>query len=125
MPLKSSLYRSKNSAYGIFITSRFLSIFNIAGITIFPFVFMIRKSLKSNEVFINHERIHLKQQLELLIVPFYIWYVIEYLLLRIKMNHHDAYKNIVFEREAYQEEKHLEYLKDRKLWNFLSYYKKE
>ena len=49
------------------------------GITIFPFMFLKYKDLKSNKVLINHEKIHLRQQLELLIVLFFVIYSIEFL----------------------------------------------
>lgn len=69
---------------------------------------------------INHERIHLQQQLELLIFPFYIWYAIEYLIFRIKFNNHDkAYRSIRFEKEAYNYDSDLKYLQKRKRYNYL------
>lgn len=61
---------------------------------------------------INHEKIHLRQQLELLILPFYILYLISYLINFIKYKkHHLAYRNIIFEKEAYDYESDLSYLK--------------
>lgn len=93
-----------------------------AGITLFPFVFVKHAHLKHNKVFVNHERIHLKQQLELLILPFFIWYGLEFLLRYLHYrNWHLAYRNISFEREAYQNEFNLQYLKKRPFWNFLKY----
>ena len=92
------------------------------GITLFPFVFVKHEFLKLNKVFVNHERIHLKQQLELLILPFFIWYALEFLVRYIHYkNWHESYRNISFEREAYQNEFNLEYLKERPFWNFLKY----
>ena len=49
------------------------------GITIFPFIFLKYQALKGNKVLINHEKIHLRQQLELLIIPFFLVYGIEFL----------------------------------------------
>ena len=70
----------------------------------------------------NHERIHLKQQFELLIIPFFIWYGLEFLVRLLQYrNRRDAYLNISFEREAYQNEFDLEYLKKRHFWSFLKY----
>ncbi len=95
-----------------------------SGITFFPFVFLKRKSLKKNATLINHERIHLKQQLELLILPFFVWYLVEYLVRLIQYkNWNRAYRNISFEREAYAKEKDLNYLKSRSFWFFLNYLK--
>mgnify|MGYP000704684219 CR=1 FL=1 len=40
-----------------------------AAITLWPFIVM-NKNYKGKEVLLNHETIHLKQQIELLIIPF-------------------------------------------------------
>ena len=90
--------------------------------TLFPFIVMTNAADKENEVFINHERIHLRQQLELLIVFFYVWYFLEYLfrLLQLK-DRRKAYRSISFEREAYENEKDLGYLRRRSFWEFLRY----
>ncbi|WP_374399534.1 hypothetical protein [Flavobacterium sp.] len=92
------------------------------GFTFFPFVFLSDKKDKAHTVLLNHERIHIRQQLELLIVLFFIWYGIEFLvrLVRYK-NRRVAYYNISFEREAYANEKDLYYLKQRSFWSFLKY----
>jgi hypothetical protein len=42
----------------------------ISGITLFPFIFVQRKEDSKNKILINHETIHIRQQLELLIVRF-------------------------------------------------------
>lgn len=74
---------------------------------------------------INHERIHTAQQRELLFIPFYIIYVIEWLLrLAQYRNRNDAYLNISFEREAYANGKNLSYLANRKLYSWRYYLKK-
>lgn len=92
------------------------------GVTLWPFIVMKHKELKTDAVFINHERIHLRQQLELLLVPFFLWYGLEYLIrLLYYCNRYKAYRNISFEREAYAQEGNLEYLKNRKFWSFLRY----
>ena len=93
------------------------------GFTFFPFVFLSDKKDKAHTVLLNHERIHIRQQLELLIVLFFIWYGIEFLvrLVRYK-NRRVAYYNISFEREAYANEKDLYYLKQRSFWRFLKYF---
>jgi len=70
----------------------------------------------------NHERIHLSQQIEMLILPFYLWYAIEFLLRLVQFkNGYLAYKNISFEREAYANESNLNYVRKRHLWNFTDY----
>lgn len=90
-------------------------------ITIFPFI-LLRRGGAENEILINHERIHLRQQAELLVLLFYLWYIIEYLLkLIIYHNHDKAYRNISFEREAYHNDENLDYLNKRKFWSFAKY----
>lgn len=51
---------------------------------------------------------------ELLYIPFYILYGLEYLKNLWKYTPHKAYLNISFEREAYANENNFEYLKTRK-----------
>lgn len=75
-------------------------------------------------ILLNHERIHIRQQLELLVIPFYIWYVSEWFFHYAKCRHWwHAYRQISFEREAYDNEEDFEYLKKRKLWGFLKHRK--
>jgi len=92
------------------------------GITVFPFVFLKHKALKHNKVIINHEKIHLRQQLEMLVILFYIMYATEFFIkLIIYKNWKLAYLNLSFEREAYCNEYNGVYLKSRKFWYFLKY----
>jgi len=95
------------------------------GITIFPFMFLKYKALKGNTILINHEKIHLRQQLELLIIPFFIIYGFEFLVRLFQYkNWKLAYRNISFEREAYRKEKDLNYLKSRPFFSFLKFIRK-
>ena len=106
----------------ILIVFKYLTPRGFRGLTFFPFVFLTDKDDKLNTVFINHEKIHIRQQLELLILPFYIWYLTEYLFRLIQFkDRKKAYFNISFEREAYANEKDFVYLKNRKIWRFLIY----
>ena len=92
------------------------------GITLYPFIFLKRKDLKHDAELVNHEKIHLKQQKELLIIFFYLLYFIEWIIkIIIYKNSNLAYKNISFEREAYINESNLYYLENRKFWAFLNY----
>ena len=94
-------------------------------IALFPFVLVATKRDKYDKVLINHEKIHLYQQLEMLIIPFYLLYLGHYFIGLIKLKkYYPAYMNIVFEREAYRNEWNLEYLKNRKLWAFWKYWAK-
>lgn len=108
--------------YMFVLVNRFLLRKNFLGISLWPFIILKRKELKLNKVFINHEKIHLRQQIEMLVIPFYIWYVVEYIIRLVRYrNRKHAYRNISFEREAYSNEKDLDYLKKRSFWRFLFY----
>jgi hypothetical protein len=104
------------------IVTKYLIPKGYRGMTLFPFVFVKQSVDKKNPVFVNHERIHLRQQLELLVIPFFVLYFLEYLGRLIQYRNRDfAYRNISFEREAYANEKNLDYLKQRSFWNFLKF----
>ena len=106
------------------LISKYLVPKGYVGITIFPFIFLKHKFLKTNNHLVNHEKIHLKQQLELLILPFYFWYSLEFLIrFIVYRNWNKAYRNISFEREAFVNEKDLNYLKSRPLLNFINFIK--
>lgn len=95
---------------------------HVNGMAIFPFILISNKTLKQNNTLINHELIHIRQQIELLILPFYIFYLSNYLInLVIFRDHAKAYKNIIFEREAYSKDMDIAYLKYRKTWAFLNF----
>jgi len=71
---------------------------------------------------VNHEKIHLKQQLELLIIPFYVFYCVEFIFRLIQYRKwYTAYTNISFEREAYTNQNDQDYIKSRSFWGFLKY----
>ena len=93
------------------------------GITIFPFIFLKEKTLKADKTLINHEKIHLIQQAEMLLIFFFLIYGIEWFLKFLKhKNGYLAYKNLSFEREAYQNENDFNYIKNRKFWAFVNYF---
>jgi len=91
-------------------------------ITIWPFIFVRNNNLKKVDDLINHEKIHLRQQLELLLILFYLWYGIEYLVHYMKgKDSIKAYKSISFEKEANWNENDLDYLDNRKWFSWFKY----
>ena len=84
----------------------------IRGLAFWPFIFIASDTIIDDEL-INHERIHLRQQIEMLIIPFYIWYLIEL--------YTKGYMNISFEKEAYGNDHDLTYLKNRRIFSFRKY----
>ena len=92
----------------------------VEGMALFPFVLL--KTRFPNRILLNHEWIHLRQQLETGFVLFYAWYFTEYLIRLLRYgNHARAYRNISFEREAFANESTADYLRARPFWAFLRY----
>lgn len=109
--------------YLMIIFTRFMIFKKYSAITLWPFIVM-NKNRKGEKVIHNHERIHLRQQIELLVIPFYLWYGIEFLIRYFQYKSWDeAYRNISFEREAYANESDLGYLEKRKFWGFWGFVK--
>ncbi|NCB96057.1 MAG: hypothetical protein EOM35_06330 [Negativicutes bacterium] len=88
------------------------------------FGILFTKLDKVSDTTLNHEKIHTAQMKELLYLGFYLWYIVEYLLLRVKNSQRKAYEKISFEQEAYKNEKNLEYLKSRNSFAWLNYINK-
>ena len=95
--------------------------------TVFPFIFARKAYKPIGKRTINHESIHLKQQIELLVLPFFLWYGVEWIVRLIQYkNLKEAYRNISFEREAYNNEGDEGYLDGiREPFEFLHYLRKE
>lgn len=91
----------------------------IIGITLAPFGIYLKREYLTNKRVIRHESIHWKQQIEMLIIPFYLWYIIEWFF-RLFMTG-NAYRNISFEREAYSNENNEKYLETRKHFSWFKY----
>lgn len=105
------------------IVNKYILAGRFEGIVLWPFIFVRNKSLKKDPLFMNHERIHIRQQLELLIVFFFILYFFEYFYRLIRYrNSYTAYSKLSFEREAYANERNADYLKNRKFWAFTQYF---
>jgi hypothetical protein len=100
----------------------------ISGITIFPFI-ILRSELRGtveSAVTVNHEKIHIRQQLELLLVFFALWYTVSFIAgLARGRGWYGAYRNIIFEREAFDRMYDPDYLSRRKLFGFMKFRKKQ
>jgi hypothetical protein len=98
----------------------YVSFLWVEAMAVFPFILLKRKC--PGPVLLNHECIHLRQQLEMGLILFYVWYFAEYLIRLVQYKvHYLAYMHISFEQEAYQNEKNPAYLSNRRLWAFLNY----
>lgn len=78
-----------------------------------------RKGVTITADLIQHERIHTAQMLELFVVGFYLWYVVEWLV-RLPLPGR-AYTHIAFEREAYEHMQDPNYLLYRRRFAWMKY----
>lgn len=104
------------------------NIFYSGAITLYPFILINSKfyakikDTERYEILVNHEKTHIEQQKELLIMVFYILYLLEFFIrLCIYQNNLKAYLTISFEVEAYTNQDNLEYLNNRKKYNWIKY----
>ena len=93
---------------------------NYAAINILGLLFCRRGTVITPDV-VRHEQIHTRQMMQLLVVGFYLWYLIEWLI-RLPMKG-NAYHNISFEREAYDHMDEPHSLQRRRLFAWTKYYK--
>ena len=70
----------------------------------------------------NHEYIHTLQQRELLFVGFYLLYVAEWIVRLVQTRSFiRGYLRISFEREAYENQRYLDYRETRRRWAWRKY----
>ena len=103
-------------------------------------VLFVRGNARIDDITLNHEKIHSRQFVELMVLfavatvlirwwlplfsPlfFYAWYVIEWLVHLIRFRStYIAYRRISFEREAYSHQADMGYTNGRYWFNFLKY----
>ena len=83
-------------------------------------VLFVKNNAKISDKDLMHESIHSEQIKELLYIPFYIWYFIEWIIkLFIYRDFKKAYRNISFEKEAYLNQYNYDYLKNRKRYAWI------
>lgn len=90
--MKTTWIKTKNYPFGRFVA-----------ITHYPIAVFYKGII--TERIKNHEAIHWQQQKELLVLPFYLVYFLEWIF--------KGYRNISFEREAYKNDYDFKYLKKR------------
>lgn len=97
----------------------------VTAMAFWPFIIFRSREDASNPIILNHERIHHRQQLEMLIVPYYVLYFAEYWtkMFQNGFNHEKAYFSVSFEREAYDNEKNFNYLRGRRFLASLRYFR--
>ena len=102
------------------IRNKFIPFPGYKAINLFGVLF-VRGDAQVDEKTIRHESIHTAQMQEMLYIFFYLWYVMEWIVrLFMKGN---AYRNISFEREAYENEGDVDYLSNRTWFAWIEYLK--
>lgn len=103
------------------IHNRFIPWGSFVAINLFGLIF-VRRGEELNATGIRHEHIHTRQMCEMLFIGFYLWYVIEWLVRLARLrNGKRAYFDISFEREAYQNQSNINYLKERRHFAWRKY----
>ena len=97
------------------------------GINLFGVVFVQRRWGEMAPEELNHELIHTLQQWEMEFLLFYLWYGVEYVvrLVQYRFDATKAYYNISFEREAYANERNLDYLRKRRVFSWWRYLRED
>ena len=111
------------------VTNSIIPFKGFVAINLFGIVFVRKdyefRSVADYQRMLVHEGIHTKQMQELLYLPFYVWYLLEWLVrLVMYRDRHKAYRDISFEREAYANQYNLDYNKERKRYAFIQYIKR-
>jgi hypothetical protein len=102
---------------------KFITFNTAKAITLAPFGIYIKDKYLKDEYIINHEKIHWKQEMEMFIIFFYIWYFMEWLW-KTGIYGQRAYENLSHEREAFKYTYDLNYLKTRKIYSWIKYLSK-
>lgn len=88
----------------------------IGAITLGPFIFSRGEMSDRTK---NHERIHWEQYKECLIIGFLVLYGLSYVINLCKgMKGPEAYRNIWFEKEAYDNDHDFEYIQNRRWFSW-------
>lgn len=94
-----------------------------AAMCLSPFLLVARGfDISENAATLNHERIHARQQLEMLWFFFFAWYLSEYLIrIVLYRSHMKAYLHLAHEREAYAHAGDPDYLHRRRPYAWVWY----
>ena len=96
----TSQLMTKSGKSGNMPKGTILKLLKINAIVLYPFVLYCDP--EPSEEITKHEEVHLEQIRRLGVIKFYTRYVLEYFQGRKRgMSHYQAYRNISFEREAY------------------------
>ena len=101
----------------LIIRNRFLPFPHFNAINLLGILF-VHRGVRLTPEMLNHERIHTAQMLEMAILGFYVWYLVEWFIRLFRKG--NAYRQLSFEREAYRYQNDLNYLKYRRHYAWLN-----
>lgn len=107
------------------IYNKFIPFKGYKAINLFGIVF-VKKGATFDKYDYNHELIHLKQMQEMLFIFYYLWYAVEYLIIKLFAKwkkQTERYLDVSFEEEAHNNEKDLDYAKTRKHYSWFKFIK--
>ena len=105
------------------IRNNFIPFRGFKAVNLFGILFVREDAAMDGKDF-NHEEIHTAQMREMLYVPFYLWYLAEWLVRLVQYrDFKKAYRSISFEREAYANERGMGYLGTRRPYSWFRYLK--
>ena len=103
------------------VKNRFIPLPGFKYINLFGVLFT-REDTEITIYEMNHESIHTAQMREMLYIPFYLWYLIEWCVRLVQYrDKNKAYRYISFEREAYCYQRIYDYLTVRKPFEWLKW----
>ena len=109
----------KNTNFAMkIIRTKYIPLRGFSAINLLGILFVHPGVYLSQEL-VNHERIHTAQILEMGIIGFYVWYVVEWMVRLLRRG--NAYRKISFEREAYDNQRDLDYLQHRRHYAWRKY----
>ena len=114
------------------ISNRLITFRGFSAINLLGFIF-VREDCRADSVLLRHEAIHTRQMREMGYLPFYVWYLAEWVLRFLyalftlhrvtkkerRHHFHEAYARLLFEREAYRHDSETDYLSRRKHYAWL------
>lgn len=108
------------------VVNKWIPFKGYAYINLFGIIFARKEAIPISIKSYNHEHIHLKQMQEMLWLGFYLWYCIEYIIIRlcrIRDKQKDCYKDVSFEEEARHNELDFDYISTRKHYAWIKWLK--
>jgi hypothetical protein len=102
------------------IYNKILPFLGFVAINLFGIVFARIEHKPLTKKTINHEEIHTAQMREMLYVFFYLFYGLEWII-KLFIYGKDSYRNISFEREAYEHDQEYDYLSKINLFAWVKF----